>query len=276
MQKNILITGATSGIGKAAALELAKQGHKILFNSRNPMRGEKVRDELISASGNDQISMLPADLASFKQIKAFAEGAQKKMPVIDVLINNAGMFANKQRLTEDEFDEMLAVNHLAPFLLTGLLLDNLEQSEAARIINVASTVHKSGNIHFDDMNGEKEYKPLKRYGDSKLMNILFTRHLAKKLADTPITVNSLHPGMVGTNVAREFPAWLRTIFDWFAISPEKGAKTTIYLATQAEGGEISGEYFEKSKISKTSATAKDADLAARLWAWSEEATGISY
>ncbi|MEL7535076.1 MAG: SDR family oxidoreductase [Bacteroidota bacterium] len=276
MQKNILITGATSGIGKAAALELAKQGHKILFNSRNPMKGEKVRDELISASGNAQISMLPADLASFQQIKAFAEGVQKKMPVIDVLINNAGIFASKQRLTENEFEEMLAVNHLAPFLLTGLLLDNLKQSDAARIINVASTVHKSGDIQFDDMNAEKEFKALKRYGDSKLMNILFTRHLAKKLSDTPIAVNSLHPGMVGTNVAREFPAWLRAIFSWFSISPEKGAQTTIYLATQAEGGEISGEYFEKSKISKTSASAKDPELAARLWEWSEEATGISY
>ncbi|MEM6344758.1 MAG: SDR family oxidoreductase [Bacteroidota bacterium] len=276
MHKNILITGATSGIGKAAALQLAKQGHKILFNSRNPMRGEKVRDELISASGNDQIFTLPADLASFQQIKAFAEGVQKKMPTIDVLINNAGMFASEVRLTEDEFEEMLAVNHLAPFLLTGLLLDNLKQSTAARIINVSSAAHRNGNVYFDDMNGEKEFKPFRRYGDTKLMNILFTRHLAKRLAETSITVNSLHPGVVSTNVAREFPAWARKLFEWLSMSPEKGARTTVYLATQAEGGEVSGEYFVKSKLAKLSANAKDMNLAARLWQWSEEATGFSY
>lgn len=276
MSKCILITGATSGIGKAAALQFALQGHKVLFNSRNPMRGEKVRDELISASGNDQIFTIPADLSSFHQIRAFAEGVEKKMPVIDVLINNAGMFASEQRLTEDEFEEMLAVNHLAPFLLTGLLLDNLKQSEAARIINVSSGAHKNGKIYFDDMNGEKEFKPFKRYGDTKLMNVLFSNHLAKKLVDTPITVNSLHPGVVATNVAREFPAWAKKLFAWLSLSPEKGARTTVYLATEAEGGKVTGEYFVKSKIAKTSALAKDADLAERLWRWSEEATDIQY
>ncbi|MFK7924791.1 MAG: SDR family oxidoreductase [Bacteroidia bacterium] len=276
MQKSILITGATSGIGKAAALQLALQGHNILFNSRNPMRGEKVREELISASGNSQITTLPANLASFQQIKAFAKGVQKKMPVIDVLINNAGMFASEQRLTEDDYEETLAVNHLAPFLLTGLLLDNLKKSPAARIINVSSGAHKNGKVYFDDMNGEKEFKPFKRYGDTKLMNVLFSRHLAQKLADTDITVNSLHPGVVGTNVAREFPAWARMLFDWLSLSPEKGAQTTVYLATKPEGGKVSGEYFYKSKIAKTSALAKDDELAAKLWQWSEEATGISY
>ncbi|MEL6591891.1 MAG: SDR family NAD(P)-dependent oxidoreductase, partial [Bacteroidota bacterium] len=181
-----------------------------------------------------------------------------------------------QRLTEDDFEEMLAVNHLAPFLLTGLLLDNLKASQAARIINVSSAMHKQGQVRFDNMNGEQDYKPMSRYGDTKLMNVLFTDELVRRLGDSPIKVNSLHPGVVATNFTREMAGWIRAIFGWLSMSPEKGARTTIHLATSEQGGKVSGEYFAKSKIAKKGPQAQDETLAKKLWAWSEEATGFQY
>jgi NAD(P)-dependent dehydrogenase (short-subunit alcohol dehydrogenase family) len=276
-KKIILITGATSGIGKATAISLAKKGHHIITHGRLPHRTEAALHDIPQASGfQGKVSAYTCDLSSMQQIRDFAEQVKSEVPRIDVLINNAGIWTQERAVSEDGFEMMLAVNHLAPFLLTGLLLDKVKESKKGRIINLSSGAHRQGKVPFEDMQAEAKFAPFKVYANTKLMNILFSRHLAEKLKTEEISVNSVHPGMVASRFTRDAPQWINLAFKMFALSSMKGAETPVYLASNRKVGAITGEYFVKKKVAKPSALSQDPDLAARLWEWSEKAVGLEY
>jgi len=249
--KTVLITGATSGIGKATALALAKKGFNIVFIARNLARAVEVKEEIISVSNNKDVDFLMADLSSLSQVHKCVESFRQKYQSVDLLINNAGICLPYRRITEDGFEETFQVNHLSHFLLTNLLLDLLKKAASARIINVSSAVYK--NASFDPLNlqSEQNYSSFGTYSNTKLLNLLFTIELAERLNGTGITVNALHPGVVKTNFGSEmkgFHKTLSTLFTPFFLTPEQGAATSIYLATSDEVKYITGKYFEKGKI----------------------------
>src|SRR5438445_4266039 len=195
-----VITGANSGIGKAAALELAGMGATCVIVARNQQKGETAMSEITKQTGNDSIELLLADLSSLQSVRELAQQFQAKYPKLHVLINNAGLFNQRRHVTPDGYEATFAINYLAPFLLTNLLLDELRSSTPSRIVNVSSVGHYNGHINFDDINMEKNYGGWKAYQQSKLALVLFTRELARKLQGTGVTVNSVHPGTVARNM----------------------------------------------------------------------------
>lgn len=249
--KTVLITGANSGIGKATATALAAKGYKVVFIARNPQKAEAVKKEIISASGNEAVDFLIADLTSLSQVRKCAETFNQRYQTLDVLINNAGVCLPERRITGDGFEEMFQINHLSHFLLTNLLLDVLKKTTGARIINVSSGGYKSGKFDAANLQSEQKFGTFSTYCNTKLLNILFTFELAEKLKDTGITVNALHPGVVNTNFAGELKGVLGLVnrmFKPFLLSPEKGAITSVYLASSDEVKNITGKYFEKCKV----------------------------
>lgn len=262
--KIVLITGATSGIGKETAIGLAKLGANIVFTARNLQNGEMTKDEIIKNSHNNKLDFIYCDLASFESIQSCCDEFKAGYDQLHVLINNAGIWNSKRRESKDGIEETFAVNYLAPFLMTNLLLDVLKKSRPSRIINVSSQAHK-GTINFDDIEFKKSYSGWKTYSHSKLAIILFTKLLAKKLEGTGVTANCVHPGMVATNLGRDSNIISRTIFRWFGKDPEKGAETTIYLASSPEVENITGEYFADKKIKQSSAESNDMAMAEKLW-----------
>ena len=275
--KVCLVTGGTSGIGKATALELAKLKASVIIVGRNRKRGESALEEIRSKSGNQNVELMLADLSSQQSIRQMAQEFKSKRERLDVLINNAGVFMLRRSLTVDGIEKTFAVNHLAPFLLTNLLLDLLKKSAPSRIVNVASATHYGKRVRFDDLQGKRHYSGFWAYGQSKLANILFTYSLARKLEGTGVTVNCLHPGFVRTNLGRDngilfFFFKLATIF---AVSPEKGAETVIHLASSPEVSGVTGKYFEDKKEVRSSDESYDVETARRLWQVSEELTGLS-
>lgn len=269
--KICLITGATSGIGKEIAIALAKLGATIIFTSRNQQKGEMVRNEIITISNNENVEFIMCDLSSFKSIKEFCEIFKKKYGRLHILINNAGTSGFTRRLSEDGIENTFAVNHLAPFLLTNLLLDTIKNSAPARIINVSADLHKYGKIDFSDLEKKLSYSWLKSYSQSKLANILFTKQLAGLLKDNGVTVNCLLPGQAITNIIRDGnPALyiaLRFIksLNLKRFSAERAAQTPIYLAVSPDVENTSGGCFKSKKITKTSKVSYDMDIAAQLW-----------
>jgi retinol dehydrogenase 12 len=248
--KTVLITGANSGIGKATATALATIGYKVVFIARNPEKAEEVKKEIISVSKNTDVSFIIADLMSLKDVRKCAETFIVKYKTLDVLINNAGVCLPERRITEDGFEEMFQINHLSHFLLTNLLLDTLKKSSDPRIINVSSAGYKSGKFDPGNFLSEKKFGTFSTYCNTKLLNILFTFELAERLKDTGITVNTLHPGVVNTNFAGELKGilgFLNRMFKPFLISPEKGAATSVYLASSEAVKSVTGKYFEKCK-----------------------------
>ncbi len=251
--KTILITGSTDGIGKVTAKALARQGHTVIIHGRNKSKAEKICEGLRSETGNNKIDYIIADLLILEDVKQMAAAFSKKYNSLDVLINNAGAFFNKQRETTKEgFEKTMALNLFAPFLLTKLLSDVLEKSPAARIINVSSAMHKrGGKPDLNDFQLEKSYKPERAYGLSKLYLIWVTRHLAKQLKEkgiTNITANAFHPGAVATRFGQEADKGflINLIFKialLFMDKPEKGAMTGIYLATSPEVEQVTGKFF---------------------------------
>jgi NAD(P)-dependent dehydrogenase (short-subunit alcohol dehydrogenase family) len=209
-----------------------------------------------------------------ESIRDFADEFRNKYQQLHILINNAGIWESKRNQSKDSIEMNFAVNHLAPFLLTNLLLDVVKKSAPARIINVASEAHRQGKIYFDDLEFEKNYSSLKSYAQSKLANILFTKKLSQQLKGSGVTVNCLHPGVVSTNLFDKMPKILVKAMGLFMISPEKGAQTTIYLATSPEVENTSGEYFDKSKPKKPNTQALRQDIADKLWEISEKYTGL--
>jgi retinol dehydrogenase-12 len=272
--KNCIITGATHGIGKATAMDLARQGFQLYMMVRNAAKGESVKQEIIQKTGNPNIELLIGDLASLADVRRVAAEFLAKNVPLHLLINNAGVVNTSHQPTKDGFEDMFGVNHLAHFLLTLLLLDKLKASAPSRIINVASDAHRfCKGLNFDDLQTEHSpFKVMKIYGASKLCNIYFTRVLATKLEGSGVTVNALHPGWVGTALGAN-NGWIGKIATFlqkpFARSPEKGAESSIYLASSSEVEGINGKYFYNCKDYRPSKVACDDAAAQRLWEISE-------
>jgi retinol dehydrogenase 14 len=275
--KACLVTGGSSGIGKATALGLANMGATVIVVGRDRSRGEAAVTEIKQKSNNDAVDLMLADLSSQASIRRLAEDFKDRYQQLHVLINNAGVFTSKHTVTVDGIETTFAVNHLAPFLLTNLLLDVLKASAPARIINITSSGERSGTINFDDLQGEGRYSGFQAYNQSKLAMILFTYELARKLEGTGVTVNCVHPGVVVTNLGRgssgAFGLLLRLMRPFFS-SPEKGAETPIYLASSPEVEGVSGKYFAKKAEAKSSERSYDTVTARRLWQVSAELTKL--
>jgi len=272
--KVVAVTGANSGMGLATTVELAKQGAHVVMICRSKERGELALEQARSQSGSSDIVLMTCDLGSFSSIRSFTAAFKQKYSQLDVLINNAGVVALKRTITSDGFESQIGINHLGHFLLTNELLDLLQRAPQGRIINVSSGAHKAGRIHFDDPNLTRGYNVAKGYAQSKLANILFTNELARRLTGTRVTVNSLHPGAVATNIGVDrksgFGKSLHKLLKPFFRTPLEGAKTAIYLASSDEAANQTGQYFIDSKSVQTASKASNPELAAKLWAWSEQ------
>lgn len=275
--KVCVITGANSGIGKATAIGLAKLGATVVMVCRDPSKGEEALTEIKAKTRNKLVALMLADLSSQKSIQQLAKDFKNKYEHLHVLVNNAGVFLTKRSLTVDGIETTFAVNHLTYFMLTNLLLDRLKSSAPARIVNVSSRAHLSGHINFDDLQGEKRYSGFQAYNQSKLANILFTYELARRLKGTGVTANCLHPGAVATNLVRSNSGIFGLIwklFMPFMLSPEKGAKTCIYLASSPQVEDITGKYFVKGTVTVSSKESYDESIAQRLWQVSAELTKL--
>ncbi|WP_151732937.1 SDR family oxidoreductase ['Paenibacillus yunnanensis' Narsing Rao et al. 2020] len=276
--KTVLVTGGNSGMGLATTIEMARRGANVIMACRSRERGEAALAEARQRSGSDRIALMQLDLASFASIRTFAEKFGAAYPVLDVLVNNAGVVTLKRELTRDGYELDLGVNHLGHFLLTHLLLERLEAAEQGRIVVVASGAYKIGKLHLDDHTLARGFNPAKAYARSKLANILFTRELASRLRGTPVTVNCLHPGAVGTSIGvnREtgFGRSLLKLLSYVFLTPEQGADTAIYLATAPELRQVTGEYFYRRQVKELTPRAKDRNAANQLWSWSLEQTGL--
>ena len=254
----VLVTGATDGIGKQTALELAKMSATVLLHGREAARCDAVRREIAEVAGNERLDTFVADLASLGQIREMATKLAQKYDRLQVLIHNAGVFMARRVLTEDGFETTFAVNHLAPFLLTHLLMALLKRGAPARVITVSSIAHQRATIDFGNLQAEKRFDGYAAYSLSKLANILFTNELAERLAGTGVTANCLHPGVVGTKL-------LRTGFGMGGSSVKEGAETSVYLASSPEVAGVSGRYFAKCKEAASSPQSCDRAAAERLW-----------
>lgn len=277
--RNVIITGGNAGIGLATSIALAKQGANIYFVSRSKDKAEEAVETIVVESGNKNIKYFVANLSSQKSIRQLASEIKNEMSVIDVLINNAGGTFSDFTLSEDGLEMTIATNHFAYFLLTNLLLDSIKKSDYARIVNVASGSHYQGKIDFESFTKNKSYFVMKAYGQSKLANVLFTNELAERLKGTNVTVNSLHPGFVKTQIGNKNASWYSGLF-WSivtlgAISVEDGAKTSVYLASSPEVKGVTGKYFDKCKVKKAAALALDKELGKQLWRKSEELCPIA-
>jgi NAD(P)-dependent dehydrogenase (short-subunit alcohol dehydrogenase family) len=279
--KNILITGATSGIGLATAKELAKQGHNVFPVGRYPQKVRETVAILNTINPKTKGEGFVADLSSQAEIKKLAAEVKSKISRLDVLINNAGAYFSSQNFSADNIELTWATNHLGYFLLTHELLELLKTSSPARIVNVASHSHYKGKINFEDISLTKNWAGYKAYEQSKLGNVLFTIELAKKLEGTGISVNSLHPGVVSTEIAQKNAAWYVKLF-WsltratLAISVEKGAETSVFLATSPEVEGVSGKYFDKKKHKWHSHFSQTPGLAEKCWQLSNKMTGLNW
>lgn len=283
-QKHFLITGATDGIGKATAQAIAKSGATVVIVGRNPEKLSRVVDQIKAETYNKDVHGLTADLSSQAQIRKLVDDYQAQFPRLDVLVNNAGGYFYQRQETADGIELTFALNHLAYFMLTGLLIDMLiatgQETGDARIINVSSNAHeyKRGGIPFDDLQTIKNYNAMKAYSLSKIANIMFTYELARRLESHPVTTNALHPGFVRTsfiNNAHGLSAkFFAVVARFFAISPEDGAKTSVYLATSDEVRGISGKYYTKMKPTDSNDTSLDIDAQKRLWDISLQMTGL--
>jgi NAD(P)-dependent dehydrogenase (short-subunit alcohol dehydrogenase family) len=271
----VLITGATSGIGKEAAVGLAKQGATLLAVSRDRARGEEAVAEIRRRSGSGAVELLLADLSSQASIRELARAVRARHDRLHVLVNNAGILNLQRQMTVDGMEETFALNHLAPFLLTNLLLDRLVASAPARIVNVASAAHKFGRIDFGNLQGTSGdaagFKGMRAYADSKLENVLFTAELARRLKEmgtTGVTANCVHPGGVDTGLWRDMTGFLRIVLIAmrpFLLTPARGAEPLIHLASSPGLAGVTGQYFHRRKPRRSSAASRDPALAARLW-----------
>src|SRR5579863_3372611 len=271
--KICLVTGSTSGIGKVTARELANRGATVVLVSRSRAKGEATQAEIKQATGNQQVELLVANLSLLADVRHLAAEFQQTHNHLHVLVNNAGGAYPTRTLTSEGLEATLAVNYLAPFLLTELLLDTLKASAPARIVNVSSTTHTSASIEFDNLQGEKKYTNLGNYSQAKLALLLWTYELARRLEGTGVTVNALHPGVVASNFIDGMtgPASLvMKLVKPFLLTVDKGAQTTLYLATSPLVEGVSGKYFVKSQEKKSSSRSYDQSVGLRLWEVTEQ------
>jgi len=271
--KICLVTGGTNGIGKATAQALARLGATVVIVGRNAPKTAELVEEIRGASGNKNVDSLLADLSSQRDVRRLADEFKSKYAHLHVLLNNAGGFFLRRQLSVDGIEMTFALNHLAAFLLTDLLLDTIKASAPARIINVSSGAHISGRIEFDNLQGERDYSP-RAYDNSKLANILFTVELAHRLEGSGITVNALHPGFVATGFAKNngkiIAALIGLLAPLVARSPEKGAETSIYLASSPDVEGTTAKYFYDSHVIPAAPRATDRAVARKLWDVSAE------
>lgn len=278
----VLVTGATGGIGLETARVLARMGYSVLIHGRDERRGQAaVQAVRAAAQANVDVRFLRADFASLAQVRALAAEVLACVPQLDVLINNAGCANFSRSVTADGYETTFAVNHLAPFLLTNLLLDKLRASGSARIVNVASRAHRNKEIDFDDLMSASGYRVMRTYGRSKLANILFTRALLRRLAGSQVTANCLHPGLIATNIGQTSVLgrlfWKLIVLARGGISVEEGARTSVYLATSPEVDRLSGGYYVRCRLAalQTRPEAVADAVCERLWTVSEELVGMS-
>jgi NAD(P)-dependent dehydrogenase (short-subunit alcohol dehydrogenase family) len=285
--KICIITGSNSGIGKETAIALARMGATIIMVVRDRERGEKARTEIVKQTGNASVDLMICDLSSMDSIRHFAEEFKKKYDRLDVLINNAGASFSKREVTSEGFERNFAVNYLGPFLLTHELLDLLKSSAPSRIINVSSGLAKNGKVDLDDLQSEKNYKGTKFYSPSrspgydnaKLMLMMFTYELARRLNGSGVTVNVLTPGFTATNLGRSSGSLVSYIMFKMVRpmqqSAKKGAETSIYLASSDEVKDVTGKCFAKKKEVKTCPVSYDEELQKRLWDETEHMLGLA-
>jgi NAD(P)-dependent dehydrogenase (short-subunit alcohol dehydrogenase family) len=275
--KTSLVTGATSGIGAVAALELARRGATVIVAGRDRARCAETVRHIRARAGNNAVEAVVADLSVQAEIRRLAGEVRGRFPRLDVLLNNAGALFLKRQLSADGFEMTFALNHLAYFLLTHLLLDRLKASAPARVVNVASAAHRGARLNFDDLQGERGYRGYRAYRQSKLANLLFTYELARRLEGTGVTANALHPGVVATRFGRNNWLWRLwgPVFRLFAISPAQGAETLVHLASAPEVERVSGKYFVKKQAVPSSPESYDRAAAERLWKASADLTRLS-
>jgi NAD(P)-dependent dehydrogenase (short-subunit alcohol dehydrogenase family) len=275
LDQNVLVTGGSSGIGRETALGLARLGAQVTIVGRDPVRTREAVGWIKEKSGNIEIDSLLGDFSSLTEVRRVAAEYRAAHDRLDVLVNNAGAWFGTYGETQDGIEQTWAVNHLSYFLLTHELLGLLKAAPKARIVNVASAMHTSGKIEFSP---DKRYNSLKAYARSKLGNVLFTNALARRLQGTGITVNALHPGAVATNIAKDMRGLLkvinRTLQALFFITPEQGALTSIHVASSPEVEGVTGCYFDKSRLAKSSAASRDEALQESVWKLSAGQCGI--
>jgi NAD(P)-dependent dehydrogenase (short-subunit alcohol dehydrogenase family) len=274
----VLVTGGSGGIGKATALGLATMGAHLAITGRDRGRTDAAAVEIRTVGGG-QVDAFVADLSSQSELRRLADEVLQRLPRIDVLVNNVGGYWNTRHVTADGLERTFALNHLAAFLLTDLLLDRLKQSAPARVITVSSHVQASGQIDFDDLQGARSYSGARAYGQSKLANVLFAYELARRLRGTSVTSNALHPGVVRTSFGAEDPGGVQRLLTPlmrpFINAPAKGAATSIHMASAPDLEQVSGRYFVNSKPKRSSKGSHDEAVAARLWQVSADLVGVS-
>lgn len=277
--KVVLITGGTGGIGKATAIGLATFGARVAITGRDLGRAELAAADIRTASGNSAIDAFAADLSSQSEVRRLASEVLDAYPRLDVLVNNVGGFWAHRHATADGLERTFALNHLAAFLLTNLLLDRLKSSAPSRVVTVSSGAHARGRIDFDDLQGVRNYSGQRAYSQSKLANIMFTNELARRVAGSGVTANAVHPGVVRTSFGADDQAWFFTLMSGvirpFLKTPAQGAETPIYLASSPAVGGANGQFFINRHPKTASKTAYDTDVSARLWTISADLVGIS-
>lgn len=277
--KTVLVTGGTSGIGKATAVRLAAMGARVGITGRDPARTIRAAADIATESGNPAVDAFPADMSSQVAVRQLAADVLAAYRRLDVLINNVGGFWAHRHLTVDGLEHTFALNHLAPFLLTDLLVQRLKESTPARIVTVSSGAHSMGRIDFDDLMGERAYSGQRAYNQSKLANVMFTYELARRLDGTGVTATALHPGVTSTSFGSEDTArgWAPLIAAMrpFMKRPARGAETSIYLASSPEVAGVTGQYFTDRKPANAHVSARDLVVAARLWQASADLVGAT-
>jgi NAD(P)-dependent dehydrogenase (short-subunit alcohol dehydrogenase family) len=277
--KTVLVTGGTSGIGRAAAVGLASMGAHVGIIGRDRVRAEEAAAVIAAESGSPAVDVFVADMSSQKEVRRLADDILAAYPRLDVLLNNVGGFWAHRHLTADGLEHTFALNHLAPFLLTNLLLERLTTSAPARVITVSSGAHSMGRIDFDDLMGEQDYSGQRAYNQSKLANVMFTYELARRLEGTRVTATALHPGMTNTSFSTEDPhrrmAPIVFMVRPFMKTPKRGADTAVYLASSPEVEGVTGRYYVSRKTKKSEESSYDAATTARLWQLSTDLVGIA-
>jgi NAD(P)-dependent dehydrogenase (short-subunit alcohol dehydrogenase family) len=275
--RTVLVTGGSGGIGKATALGLATMGANLAITGRDRGRTEDAARE-IRAAGGGRVDVFAADLSTQSEVRRLAEEVLQQLSRIDVLVNNVGGYWNTRHLTADGLERTFALNHLAPFLLTNLLLDQLQQCAPARVVTVSSNAQAQGRIDFDDLQGMRSYTGARAYNQSKLANVIFTYELARKLHGIPVTANALHPGVVSTTFGAEDPARVqRMLIPFlrpFMKTPAQGSATSIYLASAPNLEQVSGRYFANRVPKRSSPRSYDPATAAQLWQVSADLVGL--
>jgi len=277
--RTVVVTGANAGIGLETAAALAGMGARVVLTARDPAKGTAAAGEILRRSGDADVIPMELDLARLDGVRLFAADLLERFDTLHVLVNNAGVALGSRSMTVDGFETMFQVNHLAPFLLTNLVLDRLKASAPSRIINVASEAHRFARLDFDDLNGERRYRAMRAYVRTKLCNMLFTHELARRLLGTGVTANTLHPGTVRTRLGRDGDTSALVelgtkIAAPFLLSPARGAKTSVYLASAPEIEGRTGEYWIRRRPRTPSSAATDDEAARRLWDVSAQLVGL--